>query len=212
MIETRRVLVLAPHTDDAELGCGGTMARWSDEGADISVAVFSTAEQSLPAGSDPHRLRNECHRSLDELKIPTENRHVFEHPVREFGYHRQEILEQMVVLARELRPDVVLTPSGADVHQDHAVIHQESLRAFKHLTLMGYEMPWNNITFPTHAFVVLTDAHLRRKWAALSRYESQIEVGRPYFRLETIESIARVRGLQMKTEFAEAFEMIRMKL
>jgi len=46
----RRVLVLAPHTDDAELGCGGTIARLLTDGADVFVAAFSTAEESLPPG------------------------------------------------------------------------------------------------------------------------------------------------------------------
>lgn len=52
-----RVLVLAPHTDDAELGCGGTMSRFFEEGIDIYVAAFSTARASLPEGSDPDMLK-----------------------------------------------------------------------------------------------------------------------------------------------------------
>ena len=103
-------------------------------------------------------------------------------------------------------------PSGADLHQDHAVVHQESVRAFRHTTMMGYELPWNHITFSTQAFVVLERAHLRRKWAALTKYESQLEVSRPYFRYEFIESMARVRGLQVKADFAEAYEAIRVRL
>jgi LmbE family N-acetylglucosaminyl deacetylase len=61
MLAPERILVLAPHTDDAELGCGGTMARWIDEGASVYTAVFSTAEKSLPSGSKPCRLKDECH-------------------------------------------------------------------------------------------------------------------------------------------------------
>ena len=52
MITPQRVLVMSPHTDDAELGCGGTMARWIEEGAEVYEAAFSTAELSLPEGSD----------------------------------------------------------------------------------------------------------------------------------------------------------------
>ena len=212
MINPKRVLVLSPHTDDAELGCGGTMARWGDEGSEIFTAAFSTAETSLPPGSKQYRLKDECHRALDELRVPRENRFIYDYPVRELGYHRQEVLEQMVVLAREVQPEVVLVPSGSDLHQDHAVVHQESLRAFRHLTMMGYELPWNHITFTTQAFVVLDEGHLRTKWAALTKYESQVEIARPYFRYEFIESMARVRGVQVKTQFAEAYELIRIRL
>jgi N-acetylglucosamine malate deacetylase 1 len=212
LITPKRVLVLSPHTDDAELGCGGTMARWIDEGAELFTAAFSTAEKSLPPGSKEYRLKDECHLALDEIGVPRANRCIFDYPVRELGYHRQDVLEQMVRLNRELEPEVILSPSGTDLHQDHAVVHNESVRVFRHLTIMGYELPWNHITFPTQAFVVLDEEHIRRKWAALTKYESQIEMARPYFRYDFIESMARVRGVQVKTEFAEAYEMIRIRL
>jgi LmbE family N-acetylglucosaminyl deacetylase len=212
MIAPKRVLVLAPHTDDAELGCGGTMARWIDEGAEMYTAVFSTAEKSLPPGSKAYRLKDECHLALDEIGVPQDNRFIYDYPVRELGYHRQDVLEQMVMLHAEVAPEVILVPSAADLHQDHNVVYQESVRAFKHLTMLGYELPWNHITFSTQAFVVLTEDHIKRKWAALTKYQSQVEVGRPYFRWEAIESMARVRGLQVKTDFAEAYELIRIRL
>jgi LmbE family N-acetylglucosaminyl deacetylase len=212
VIVPKRVLVLSPHTDDAELGCGGTIARWADEGAQMFTAAFSTAETSLPPGSEPDRLRDECHLALDELGVPRDNRFVYDFPVRELGYHRQDVLERMVVLAREIQPEVVLVPAGSDLHQDHGVVHQESLRAFRHLTMLGYELPWNNITFATQAFVVLDEHHIRRKWDALTKYTSQLELGRPYFRYEFIESMATVRGGQIRTRYAEAYETIRIRL
>lgn len=212
MIVPQRVLVLSPHTDDAELGCGATMARWIGEGAALYTAAFSTAEASLPPGSKQHRLKDECHLALDEIGVPRENRFVYDYPVRELGYHRQEVLEQMVRLGRDIEPDVILVPSGADLHQDHAVVYQESLRAFRHLTMMGYELPWNHITFSAQAFVVLSEEHLRRKWMAMKCYESQLELGRPYFQYDFIEAMARVRGLQVKTHYAEAYELIRIRL
>lgn len=212
MIAPRRVLVMSPHTDDAELGCGGTMARWIDEGAEIFTAAFSTAETSLPPGSKPYRLKDECHLALDEIGVPRDNRFIYDFPVRELGYHRQEVLEEMVRLAREVQPEVVLVPSGSDLHQDHSVVYHESVRAFRNFTMMGYELPWNHITFSTQAFVVLDEAHLRRKWAALTKYESQLEMARPYFRYDFIESMARVRGVQVNAAFAEAYEAIRIRL
>jgi LmbE family N-acetylglucosaminyl deacetylase len=109
-------------------------------------------------------------------------------------------------------PPVVLLPSGSDLHQDHGVVYDEGLRAFRTLTVLGYELPWNQITFSTQAFVILDLSHLSRKWRALTKYESQIEMARPYFRYEAIEAIARVRGLQVKAEYAEAYELIRIRL
>jgi N-acetylglucosamine malate deacetylase 1 len=209
VIIPKRILILAPHTDDAELGCGGSMAKWLEAGADLHVAVFSTAEQSLPDGSGPSRLRDECNASLDALGIPEQNRSIYNYPVRMLSYHRQEVLELMVELGRRLDPDWIIVPSGADLHQDHSTVYVEALRAFKHKTMLGYELPWNHITFSASAFVTLEARHVEAKWQALTRYESQLELARPYFTREFIESLGRVRGLQVKTDWAEAFELIR---
>ena len=212
MLLPNRILVLAPHTDDAELGAGGSIAKWLEAGVHVHIAVFSTAEESLPAGSRPTRLADECHESLDVLGVPRANRTILGYPVRKLSYHRQEVLEHMVQLGRDIDPDWVLVPSGADLHQDHATIHDEAMRAFKHKTLLGYELPWNHITFSASAFVRLERRHLDTKWAALTRYASQLEMGRPYFTPEFHDSLARVRGLQVKSEWAEAFELIRIVL
>ncbi|MDO5285226.1 MAG: PIG-L deacetylase family protein [Actinomycetia bacterium] len=212
MIDPKRILVLAPHTDDAELGCGGSMARWLEEGVELSVAVFSTAEKSLPDGARPGQLKQECEQALDSLGVPAERRFIYDFPVRELGYHRQEVLEILVRLGRELSPEWILVPSGADLHQDHATVYAEGLRAFKHLTLLGYELPWNHITFSASAFVTLEQRHLDAKWEALTHYQSQLAMGRPYFTRELVESVARVRGLMVKSDWAEAYEMIRIRL
>ena len=212
MLIPERILVLAPHTDDAELGAGGSMAKWLEAGVDLHVAVFSTAEESLPAGSAPTRLADECHASLDALGVKPENRQIMHYPVRKLGYHRQEVLENMVAMERQLNPQWILFPSGADLHQDHATIHDEAMRAFKHKTLLGYELPWNHITFSASAFVTLEKHHLDKKWDALTKYTSQLEMGRAYFTKEFHESLAKVRGLQVKHEWAEAFELIRVVL
>ncbi len=204
-----KILILAPHTDDAELGCGGSMARWLEEGVELHVMVFSTAEQSLPDGSIPTRLRDECIASLAAMGIPEVNRVIYDYPVRMLSYHRQEVLEHMVAMGRAVDPDWVLVPSGADLHQDHNTVYNEALRAFKHKTVLGYELPWNHITFSASAFVRLEQRHLDAKWEAMTHYDSQLELGRPYFTREFVESLARVRGLQIKTDWAEAFELVR---
>ena len=58
MQSIQTVIILAPHTDDAELGCGGTIARFLEEGKKMYVAAFSTARASLPEGANPDQLRD----------------------------------------------------------------------------------------------------------------------------------------------------------
>jgi hypothetical protein len=98
-------------------------------------------------------------------------------------------------------------PNSNDIHQDHKVIYEEGLRAFKHSSLLGYELPWNNITFTSNFHIKINKEELHAKWQAISAYESQ-DV-RAYKSFNFFESLARVRGMQVGSDLAESFELIR---
>ena len=204
----KRVLVLAPHTDDGEFGCGGTMARLVDAGADVRYVAFSIATKSLPQGFPPDTLAREVREATAELGIAETNLAVHDFEVRTFPEHRQEILELLIALWEEWRPDVVLQPSVHDIHQDHQVVAAEGLRAFKRTTLLGYEIPWNNYDFRYQAYVALDRSHLERKTAALAKYASQQH--RRYADAEYIWNIARTHGVNVNREYAEVFELYRL--
>jgi len=203
----RRVLVLAPHTDDGEFGCGGTMARLVESGADVRYVAFSIATKSLPAGFPPDTLAREVREATSELGIPESGLDVHDFEVRAFPEHRQDILELLIALWEEWRPDAVLQPSIHDIHQDHQVVAAEGLRAFKRTTILGYEIPWNNYDFSYQAYVALERAHLERKVAALARYESQQH--RRYSDPEYIWNVARTHGINVNRDWAEVFEVYR---
>ena len=207
----RRLLVLAPHTDDAELGCGGTIARMLEEGVEVTVAAFSTARESLPPGADPNMLKDEFMAAMEILGVPASNALVYDYPVRKLSYFRQEVLEELVALKRTINPDAVFLPAGTDLHQDHEVLFNEGLRAFKNLTVLGYELPWNHIDFSAQAFFHLERRHVDAKLRTLQAYTSQIQLQRPYFTAGFVEGLARVRGVQVKCEFAEAFQVLRLR-
>ncbi len=94
----RRALVLAPHTDDGEFGCGGTMARLVEQGSEVRYVAFSIATRSLPEGFAPDTLRHEVAAATAELGIPAEHLTVHDFDVRTFPDHRQEILELLIEL------------------------------------------------------------------------------------------------------------------
>jgi len=204
------VLALSPHTDDIEFGCGGAIARLLEDGAEIHTAVFSLCEESVPHGYPDDVLLHEMHAAADVLEIPAENRHVYHYPVRRFPSYRQEILENLVQLKEDIQPDLVLTPSTHDVHQDHETVTDEALRAFRFGTLLGYELPWNNLSFPNQAVIELQQAHLDLKVKALTCYESQSF--RPYGDPELFTDNAVVRGIQNRQELVEVFEVIKLFL
>lgn len=203
----RRVLVLAPHTDDGEFGCGGTIARLVREGCEVYYVAFSAAEKSVPPGYPNDVLRSEVRAATRELGLPPDHLILFDYEVRDFPLHRQSILEDMVRLQRQFDPDAAFVPSSHDTHQDHQVIAAEGFRAFKRTTILGYECPWNNLMFSTNAFFFLKPEDLERKLAALACYESQ--ASRTYADPEFVRSLARTRGVQIGHPYAEAFEAIR---
>lgn len=206
------ILFVSPHTDDVELGCGGTIARALDEGAEVHVLVFSAAEESRPAGSPVTVLRDEFGAAMSALGVPGSNLQIEGFPVRRLSDHRQEVLDELITVRARVRPAVVFAPASSDVHQDHQVVNAECLRAFKDVTVWGYELPWNHVGFDANAFVRLERRHLDAKWRALQEYKTQFDLGRPYFSREFIEALALVRGTQIKVPLAEAFEVVRMRV
>ncbi len=207
----KKLLVLAPHTDDAELGCGATISRLLKEGVEVFVTVFSTAEQSLPKGFAPGALKKEFYSAMSVLGVPKKNLLVYDFEVRKLSYSRQEVLENIIQMRKDIKPDTVFLPCSYDLHQDHQVVHAEGVRAFKTATLMGYELPWNNINFPAVGFFSVEEKHLALKCKALSVYRTQLSVDRAYFKKEFIRGLAAVRGVQIAAPYAEAFEVMRVK-
>lgn len=206
----RNVLVLAPHTDDAELGAGGTIAKLIELGASITYVAFSTASESIPEGLPKDILKIEVRAATKKLGIPPQNLLIYNYQVRQLGYHRQSVLEDLIKLRSTSNFDLVLTPSLHDIHQDHATIARESLRAFKNVTILGYELIWNNLSFDTKCFVELEKRHLELKHTALQCYSSQAD--RNYFSKDFTFSLATTRGVQSGCRYAECFEVIRLFL
>jgi LmbE family N-acetylglucosaminyl deacetylase len=149
----KTVYVLAPHTDDGELGAGATIAKLIEEGANVYYFSFSTAETSVPEG------------------FPKENVIIYNYEVRKLNYARQE-----------------------------------GLRTFKETSILGYELIWNNLTFNTTSFVKLDKKYIQAKCDALKEYKSQ--GSRDYMSEAFIFALARTRGLQRGSTYAESFEVI----
>jgi len=203
----QRILVLAPHIDDGEFGCGGSIAKWVTQGKDVYYIAFSSAKKSVPQGMPTDILEREVKEATQILGIPTNNLVLFKFPVREFPANRQEILEDMIRLRDQVKPDLVLLPSTNDTHQDHQTVSQEGFRAFKRISIIGYEMPYNNLDFRTNLFIVFQQEHMEKKLQALKCYKSQ--ASKSYANSEFIIGLAKVRGAQVGVEYAEAFETIR---
>jgi len=202
-----KILVLGPHTDDGEFGCGGTINKFIEEGKQVYYATFSCAEESVQKGLPKDILLTEVKKASKVLGVKADNLLIYRYPVRKFDQYRQEILEDLVKLNKKIQPDLVLMPSEYDLHQDHMTIANEGLRAFKFTSILGYEMPWNNISFTHNSFVYLEKRHIEKKLESVKCYRSQ--TGRKYANEAFILGQAITRGVQIGVDYAEAFNVKR---
>jgi LmbE family N-acetylglucosaminyl deacetylase len=204
----KNVLVLAPHTDDGELGAGGTINKLNSSGSKVTYVAFSTAKESVPAGLPSDILKSEVREATSVLGVQEDNLIIYDYQVRRLNYSRQEILENLIELRRKNHYDLVLIPSLSDIHQDHSTIAAEAVRAFKGTSIWSYELLWNNLDFKTQCFVKLDPKHLDKKIEALKKYKSQ--GSRPYLSADFIKSLAVARGVQVGVKYAEVFEVVRL--
>lgn len=206
-----RVLILSPHTDDAELGAGGFISKLLSENKFVYWVVFSTAEESLPKDLPKDTLTKEFTNVVNYLSLKPDNYEIFNFSVRKLNENRQEILDILVRLRKELNPDLVIGPSLNDYHQDHQVVCQEMIRAFKtSASIISYELPWNHIEFKSQLIIKLNEDQLNKKIEMLKFYKSQIVANRHYFSEDFIKGLAYARGAQVGAKMAEAFEVIRL--
>lgn len=203
--DIKKILILAPHTDDAEIGCGGIIAKLTEAKKEVFLAIFS--KSSLPKGFPSESVLKELKQAAKTIGVEEKNLFIYDYPVRHLPEYRQPILEELIKLRTKVNPDMVFMPSLNDIHQDHLTIAQEGLRAFKHVSILGYEDPWNHLTFNTSSFIHLEERHIKKKIEAVKKYKSQAH--KLYTKETFIRSLAHARGVQIGIEYAEAFEVLR---
>lgn len=203
-MNNKQILILAPHTDDGEFGCGGTIAKLAEKDNEVFYVAFSACEKSLPIGMPVDTLKKELMNATKVLGIKKENVIVLNYPVRDFPKHRQDILEDMVRISNDIKPSIVIMPSINDIHQDHHTIATEAMRAFKKTSILGYELQWNNFLFRNQVFIALEEHHVKKKISATKCYESQ--KNRDYMDDNYIRGVVRAHGVQIGVKYAEVFE------
>ena len=134
-----KILVVSPHVDDGELGCGGSIAKFVEEGCEVFYLALSACEKSVPDGFPADTLRKEVLEATKVLGVPSENVFVLDFNVREFPQDRQKILDALIEYREKISPALVFAPSRLDFHQDHKTTAEEVVRAFKRTTILGFE-------------------------------------------------------------------------
>jgi len=195
-----KIIVLAPHTDDLEMGCGGTIAKLAEEGFEVTEIAFSFCGKE--------ELKIECNTAAKILGVHEVK--ILDYPVRRLFLYRQEILEYLVAMRNLSQPDIVFCPCSGDTHQDHNTIYNEAIRAFKFSKILGYELPWNNIDRKNTCSVSLSEIHAETKILATKEYKSQQH--RPYFNENYLRASMLAKGIENGNEYSETFEVIKWRL
>jgi LmbE family N-acetylglucosaminyl deacetylase len=206
-VKPQTILAVSAHTDDLELGAGGSIARLVEEGHRVHIVVLSDCADSVPAGMPADTLRAECHAATRSLGLAWPL--IASYPVRRLAEFRQQILEDLIRFRDTYRPDRVICHALSDRHQDHGAVAQECLRAFG-CSIWGYNLLWNTKEPRSDIFVRLDERHVEAKIRALSHYKTQQQLGRPYMCPDATRSIMRSWGIQCGTQYAEAFECVRL--
>lgn len=198
----KRVLCLGAHPDDIELGCGALLHRIAPLG-EVLCATFSD-NQKNPL------LKNvveEHYRSMAVLGVPRESILVEKFITRIFQDQRQEILERMLKLRREFQPDLIFVHSRQDIHQDHNVMTEEALRAYRGITVLGFDVIRSSYGFFPHFLVEVEEEDVNAKIEALRQYDTYSD--KYYFNPELLRSIMVRHGALAERPFAEGFDILR---
>lgn len=194
----QQILILAPHPDDAELGCGATIAKLADAGVSITILMLSDrGEQAWM------REAVEAARILSpEREITVETLH---HTVFHMAEQRQAILRALEAYRDKLNPDAVFAPAAWDLHQDHVCAMAEARRVFRDTTLLGYEILRSARRFRPMVFIPVTRDQVDRKRRAAACYVTQRH--KLYCKRAAIDGLATARGAMCNQPLAEAFEI-----
>lgn len=204
-----KILGLSAHTDDIDLSAGGKLIKDIESGHTIKICVFSYCQESLPDIYPEDKLKTEFLASMKTVGIS--NLDIYNYPVRRFNEHRQDILDDLLLVRDEFEPDMIITHSQNDIHQDHQIMAMESIRAFKNsASILAMQMPHNNLSFENQYYEKLDRRHVEKKIEMLKQYESQKYLKRKIFDELLILSWARLNGFCCNSEFAEVFEVVRM--
>jgi LmbE family N-acetylglucosaminyl deacetylase len=197
-----RLLFLGAHPDDIELGCGAFLHHIRQE-TDILCVTFSDNQQN----PDLKNVVDEHYKSMDILGIPREKIILGPFNTRVFPDARQEILEYLLKLRHDFDPDLIFVHSKHDIHQDHNVMTEEALRAYRGITVLGFDVVRSSYGFFPHFLVEVDEADVNAKIAALSQYETYHD--RYYFNSELTRSIMVRHGALAEWSFAEGFDILR---
>ncbi len=202
LFRANKVCFIGAHPDDIELGCGAFIANLNEK-AEILCVTLSDNQKNPQLT----HLVEEHYRSMSILGVPREMIRLGTFVTRRFPELRQEILEYLYQLNHEYQPDLVITHTRADIHQDHQQTTEEVLRAFRGTTVLGFDALRSSYGFFPHFLVEVTEQDVERMIRALAEYSTYND--KYYFNESVLRSTLIRHGALAERPFAEGFDILR---
>ena len=214
-----RLLVIAPHSDDEILGCGGLISKIKSSGGKVYVLIFNLGFEKDDTIESQEKRKNEVKSAMDVLNVddyhlvndrPDNNRDLDAKPLHSLI----EVIETTSNVSLEkIAPTMVAIPTIFSHHQDHVHVHHACIAALRPIStpvsnvVLSYEAPehsrWSaNGIFEPNLFVEI-DNEIDDKIEAFMKYESQVRPGGRD--ADSIRNQARYRGQEVGKELCEAF-------
>jgi LmbE family N-acetylglucosaminyl deacetylase len=194
-----RVLALGAHSDDIEIGAGGTILSWIASGAEVSV--------DWCALSAPGERADEARASAMEFLAGAKHAEIHLGEFRDgyFPAERTAVKDWVEGLKRLAKPDVVLCHQRNDAHQDHRIVCELAWNTFRDHLILEYEIPkWDGDLGQPNIYVPLNEEVLARKIELLHKHFGT-QRSKAWFDEETFRGLARLRGVECRERYAEAF-------
>ena len=214
-----KLLVIAPHSDDEILGCGGLISKVKKGGGKVYVLIFNLGFEKDDTKESQEKRKNEVQEAMNALKVdnyhlvhdqPDNNRDLDAEPLHSLI----EVIESTSNVSLEkIAPTIVAIPTVFSHHQDHVHVHRACIAALRPIStpiskiVLSYEAPehsrWSaSGVFEPNLFVEIDDV-IENKIMAFSKYSSQIRLGGRD--ADSIRSQAKYRGQEVGKNLCEAF-------
>jgi LmbE family N-acetylglucosaminyl deacetylase len=223
-MRNKKILIIAAHPDDEVLGCGGTMAKWANEGAEVYSLIMAEGATSR----DKTRDRESRNVDLAHLGLAAQKASdllgIASVELLSYPDNRMDSVDLLDVVKsvedriKKINPDTVVTHHSADLNIDHQVIHEAVMAACRPQPghpvkrILSFEVPssteWQSPTFGNsfipNWFEDISDT-LELKIRALEAYETEMREWPHARSIKAVEHLARWRGASIGREAAEAF-------
>ena len=214
-----RLLVIAPHSDDEVLGCGGLISKIKKAGGKVYVLIFNLGFEKDDTKESQEKRKKEVQDAMNLLNVddfhlvhdtPDNNRDLDAKPLHSLI----EIIESSSPVSLEkIEPTMVAIPTIFSHHQDHVHVHNACIAALRPIStpvsdiVLSYEAPehsrWSAAgVFEPNFFVEIDDV-IDQKIQAFSKYKSQIRPGGRD--ADSIRNQAKYRGQEVGKNLCEAF-------